>query len=194
MITLSKDYFLFLGVPPRFIDAHLSSPVHDGVIAWISKIIVGTERRNFLYLYGPTGTGKTYTAWATVMALLPEVQALEWTHPTPLLARSASNLMDNLRPEGQKVIYDCVEWDVGGLAPRVSVVLIDDLGTEKPSEFTITQLGTIINARYESGRPTIITTNIGPAFIADRIGDRAASRLAESSVTVYLDGEDRRRK
>ena len=72
------------------------------------------------------------------------------------------------------------------------LLLMDDLGVEKPSEWVREQLYTLINTRYLEGRPIIATSNTSLAQLEGRIGDRTCSRLSEMCETLHLGGKDRR--
>lgn len=77
------------------------------------------------------------------------------------------------------------------------ILFIDDLGTElrKPG-ITVKYLYLILNERMINNRPTVITTNLKLEDINDYYDERVASRIGnkETSVCIYLTGEDLRRK
>lgn len=73
------------------------------------------------------------------------------------------------------------------------MLLLDDLGAAKTSEWTAELTYRLINHRYEHLRPTLITTNLPTADLRTTLGDRIASRLAEMTQRVILTGPDRRR-
>ena len=87
------------------------------------------------------------------------------------------------------------------------VLVLDDLGAQKPNEWVWDTVALILNTRYNDKQTTIITTNYAdlPAgggaktdaeraarepTLGDRIGDRMRSRLAEMCVRVEMTGED----
>jgi DNA replication protein DnaC len=93
------------------------------------------------------------------------------------------------------------------------VLLLDELGAVKPSEWVWDTVSLILNTRYNDNRTTIITTNfaddpagsavrsLSPARAAtreetlgDRIGERMRSRLHEMCRIVRMDGTDFRQK
>jgi hypothetical protein len=74
------------------------------------------------------------------------------------------------------------------------ILLIDDLGADrKPTEFTEEVNFRLINHRYENHMPTLITSNLLPKEISERLGDRVTSRLIEMCQRVIFKGADRRR-
>ena len=88
------------------------------------------------------------------------------------------------------------EYEVKRLM-RIPLLLVDDLGTEKISEFTEEATYRILNERYNECRPLIITSNLpvanpnGPD-LKDQLGQRITSRLAQTTTVVAIGGNDRR--
>lgn len=74
------------------------------------------------------------------------------------------------------------------------LLILDDLGAAKQSEWTEEITYRLINRRYTDLLPTLLTTNLPTAALRDAVGDRVASRLAEMTTTVVLTGADRRRQ
>ena len=79
------------------------------------------------------------------------------------------------------------------LADTPQLLVLDDLGAEKPSDWVRERLYTIINRRYEHCRPTIVTSNLTIDQLAKQVGSRVASRLCELCEVVELQGTDRRK-
>ena len=72
---------------------------------------------------------------------------------------------------------------------------IDDLGAENRTDWVLEQLYSIVNARYESERAIVATTNLMPDELSERLGARTVSRLVEiCGDLIPLDGEDMRRE
>lgn len=135
-----------------------------------------------LLIVGPTGTGKTYRAYGAVRALLTRGVRLRRE------ATTTADLYARLRPRPG---HDA-ERNLQALA-RSPLLLLDDLGAAKTSEWTEELTYRLINHRYEHLRPTLITTNLPTAELRTVLGDRIASRLAEMTERVILTGPDRRR-
>ncbi|GGV01609.1 hypothetical protein GCM10010495_10900 [Kitasatospora herbaricolor] len=74
------------------------------------------------------------------------------------------------------------------------LLIIDDLGAAKATEWTEALTLRLVNHRYEYMLPTIFTTNLPLGDIRAALGDRTASRLAEMCERVILTGPDRRRR
>lgn len=136
-----------------------------------------------LLIAGPTGTGKTYQAYGAVRALLSRGVRLRWEVTT------TADLYARLRPRNG---HDA-ERDLQTLA-RCPLLLLDDLGAAKTSEWTEELTYRLINHRYEHMLPTLITTNLPIPELRTALGDRVASRLAEMTERIVLTGPDRRRR
>ena len=176
-------------IPPRF-KGVITLP--DPVAAWVAK---GREAQG-LYLAGQVGTGKTHTAWAALGAWCAETG----TYPRRAEERNAwdvpgspnviftrmTDLLDDLRPgdDSRQRIRDCQHADL---------LVIDDLGAEKASEWTQERFYSVIDHRYANCLPLIVTSNLPPSKLAEQTGDRAASRLAEMCTVFAMTGSDRRK-
>ena len=75
------------------------------------------------------------------------------------------------------------------------LLLVDDLGTEPlMRNITVEYLFLLINERMEAGLSTMVTTNLNPAQILERYGERVCSRLFDraSALAIRLEGKDLR--
>ncbi len=101
-----------------------------------------------------------------------------------------------LRPNGSP---GGTEHELRRLA-RIPLLLLDDLGSAKASEWVEEITYRLINERYNGLRPTIFTSNLpatapkgqGPD-LTSVLGDRIVSRLAEMTTIIPIVGADRRR-
>ena len=89
--------------------------------------------------------------------------------------------------------------DILGPVMRADLLVLDDLGAEKTSEWVEETLNLIVNTRYNEKRVTIVTSNYDdnpditdPDSLLFRIGFRMHSRLHEMCEFLYLDGADYR--
>lgn len=177
-------------IPPRF-RGPVGMPAE--VTAWVDR---GRDAQG-LYLTGQVGTGKTHTAWFTVghwclsTGTVPHtprntgVEGWSTAGPTVIFTRM-TDLLDDLRPgdHARQRVRDC---------QRAALLVIDDIGAEKPSEWTQERIYSIVDHRYANCMPLIVTGNLPPKQLGGQVGERAASRLAEMCVVVAMTGTDRRR-
>ncbi len=84
------------------------------------------------------------------------------------------------------------EKDIVEFFTRTPFLVLDDLGTEKASEFSTLMLYLIINRRCTSGKTTIITSNLDLDQIRDRLSDRISSRIKGMCKEINVAGNDKR--
>ncbi len=78
------------------------------------------------------------------------------------------------------------------LTEEAPLLVLDDLGAEKPSDWVREQLYVIINRRYENMLPTIVTTNCTTQELVERVGQRTVSRLIEMTTPYKITAKDYR--
>lgn len=145
-------------------------------------IIPTISRGRSLLLLGPTGVGKTHQAYGAVRQLAVSGVSVTW------VATSSADLYAALRPRNG---VD-TETEFRRYA-HARLLLVDDLGAAKSSEWTEEINFRLVNHRYENQLPTLMTSNVLPKQLADRLGDRVASRLTEMCDRAVITGTDRRR-
>lgn len=140
-----------------------------------------------LVINGPVGTGKTGVAVGALYQLHMQGYRVGW--------RSAIELKDDFRQEERGRF---AEWRPGQPTieqlKRLDCLLLDDLGGEKMTEYVAERFYVILNARHSARRPTIITTNLTGSAVAERLGQRLASRLRDNCVSFAAKGPDYRTK
>lgn len=163
------------------------------VIAWVRALVehaMGARRvvpavvtGPSLLLLGATGTGKTHQAYGAIRALAVTGLRVTWR------IVSAADLYAGVRPRSGV--------DTEGIFQRYAaapLLVLDDLGAAKGTEWTEELNYRLINHRYEHELPTLITSNVPPRVLGDALGERVTSRLDEMTTRVVLKGDDRRRK
>jgi DNA replication protein DnaC len=134
-----------------------------------------------LLLLGSTGVGKTHQAYGVLRYLAAA------DTPTAWATTSAADMYAALRPRhGVDSETEFRKY------AHAQLLMIDDLGAAKPSEWTEEINFRLVNHRYENRLPTIITSNVLPRELTDRVGERVASRLVGMSDRVVIRGGDRR--
>ena len=78
------------------------------------------------------------------------------------------------------------------LAKQSTVLVLDDLGTEKITEWAREKLLQLINYRMNYQLATIITSNLSMSDISERLGERIHSRLKAMCEEIKIVGKDRR--
>lgn len=136
-----------------------------------------------LLLCGTVGTGKSFLAASIANALIDQ--------GTPCLMTNFSRIISRISEKfgGDQKYLDNLN--------RFDLLIIDDLGAERDTEFTWEKVMDVIDARYRAGLPLIITTNLSMRQLSDQSDirrQRVYSRLREMCVFLEVQGTDRRGK
>lgn len=131
---------------------------------------------------GPVGTGKTHLACVLLRgAAERQMGGRYWSVP---------QLLDEIRARfGEK------GEQAHAFARRVSdehLLLLDDLGAERATDWATTELAKLIDYRYQRGLATLVTTNLTLRDVAEYLGERTADRMAEWQ-WVHVGGQSHRR-
>lgn len=165
------------GIPPIFRKATADT---ESYLEWI-------RGGGSIVFSGGVGTGKTYLSCAIGLAALKEMTV----HFTSI-GKIKRAILSHEAPD-EKLYRQMAGYDL---------LILDDLGKEKPSDWLLELTFGVIDQRYERGKPVVITTNYTSAKLADRLsagGDRTTadaicSRLYEMCAgnPIELAGGDRR--
>lgn len=135
------------------------------------------------YIYGGNGTKKTLLAMAVsrkLIALGCEVKVA--IVPT---------LLENMRNRSSE------DRDLTSKLENCEVLVLDDLGKESATAYACERLFDIVNRRYNAMAPVIVTSNYSLTEVSKHLpeggaGSAIASRLAEMTKRIHMDGEDGR--
>lgn len=141
------------------------------------------KRGKGLLLYGPVGTGKTYAAACIANELISQGR--------PCLVTNFARITNTLQGmfEGKQRYLDDFN--------RLDLLVIDDLAAERDTSYMNEMIFNIIDSRYRSGKPLIVTTNLTQAELTAPVSvdrRRVYSRLFEMCVPIEVKGTDRRGK
>lgn len=173
-----------VGISRRF----SAAAVDDGQCAAYLRRF-GDVRGDGLYIYGGVGAGKTALANALAREFADAGYRVILTTTIGMLEK----IQDTYGTEASslKACHGYGECDV---------LVLDDLGKESASAWSMMTLFQVLNMRYEAMLPTIATTQYAPGAIAKRLGrggeretaEAIASRLRGTMEVVHLAGGDRR--
>lgn len=133
-----------------------------------------------LIFSGSTGTGKTFLTNCIAKELLEAGHSVIYFSSFQLFDILARNTFSR-SPESSSDYQNIFGCDL---------LIIDDLGTEMPNSFTISQFFQCLNVRLQRSRSTIISTNLSLGEIADIYSERISSRITSSFTLLKLFGED----
>ncbi|MEU1088693.1 ATP-binding protein [Streptomyces sp. NPDC005892] len=181
---------LSVGMPPHY-QAAIAD--HPQVLAWVrdvARVAVAPSRGArrqvavgpSLLMAGVVGAGKTHQAYGAIRLLVQGGIGVRWR------ATAAADLYADLRPRpGVDSERELAAYS------RVPLLIIDDLGAAKASEWVEEVTYRLINRRYNHMLPTLITTNLAIKDLKVYLGDRVTSRLAQMTTRVEFEPVDRRR-
>jgi DNA replication protein DnaC len=192
-------------IPKRYEHCELSNFEFDGAHRGLASARLAACRfvedypidNTGLLIIGSIGVGKTHLAAGIVKELIRSkgISCLFYDY-RELLKQIQNSYNDSVKATELEVLRPVFETEV---------LLLDELGAVKPTDWVWDTVSLILNTRYNDKRTTIITTNFddkpagfvaGPRGAArdetlgDRIGERMRSRLHEMCRIVKMDGED----
>ena len=141
------------------------------------------ENRGLL-LFGSVGTGKTFTAACIANALLEQGVPVLMTNFSRIL-----NALSGLYSEEKNQYIDSLN--------QYSLLIIDDLGIERSTEFALEQVFNVIDSRYRSKLPLIVTTNMTLEELKnpqDLTRSRIYDRVLERCVPLRINNQNIRQR
>lgn len=195
--TVTVNPFEKVRVPKRYISCHINSykPAHPSQERAARFAMQFTQEypavdQGVLFM-GPVGVGKTHLAVSILKGLTERGFSCLFYEFGALLKEIQDSYNANTHTS-----------ELGVLAPvlNAEVLVLDELGASKPTDWVRDTMAHIINTRYNENRFTIFTTNYLDAkanerdeSLEDRIGVRLRSRLFEMCKTIEIGGPDFRR-
>ena len=155
------------GGTPRTFDNFLGRPGTDDMLAAARKF-ADRQGPKMLVLVGQTGTGKSHLLEAIGRHVLESGRTVRYDLASTFLNR----LRHTYDSDSGEDVHDLTAW-----YQRRFIVLLDDIGMESATAWVREQLTTLVEERLHSGGWMALATNLSKASMADRMGDRMASRL-----------------
>lgn len=156
------------------------------------------KERNGLFISGTYGTGKTHLACSIANQLM--------RGGTPVICMTMIDLLAKIKNTFD-TSENATEAAMMRLYEDVPLLIIDDMGSEQATEWGITRIYSIINARYEAYMPTIVTTNYTGEELIRRMtpsyggkpgdmrnAEKTLDRLREMCVGIEMSWESWRTK
>ena len=148
----------------------------------------GGDWRSGAYIVGPVGVGKTHMAARMAKQALSENASVKFLTGGEFLR----SIRDTFGGEGS-------EGDILSKLRSCDLLVLDDLGKDKPTDWAVSMLFQLIDARYNEELPTVVTSQYERDELLRRLSAGEAdtaraivSRLFEMCPRIRLDGKDRR--
>ena len=147
-----------------------------------------------IWFMGGTGTGKTTLGMLIASEALKAGKSVGIYFAPKLLTRIRQTYQEAETENAYALFFERVT--------SVDLLYIDDLGSERRTDWVVEQLYAVVNERYENQKPLLVTSNAGsevvdegPRQLTEQIGSRTVSRLIEiCGDPLPLLGEDHRSK
>ncbi|BAL19598.1 MULTISPECIES: ATP-binding protein [Bacillales] len=138
-----------------------------------------------LLLWGEPGNGKTHLAAAIVNELSKKGYIVVFQSVPELLQRIRSTFNSENKENETQIMRALLECDL---------LILDDIGAEKTTEWVEEKLFNIIDGRYRKELPTLYTSNLEPKELKHQVGKRSYDRMVETSLTVKNEAASYRRE
>lgn len=204
------------GVPPRLEHASLDNyrptcaeqeRALQKCRSYAANGLENIARGHGLFLQGPVGTGKSHLVASVLRAMLVNNTGCFGKPPgrfnfvgEPVYTGyycSMVSVIDLLGQLRESFSSDRMRLAAQQLMHRCrtnAVVVLDDIGAEKPTDWVEEQLYALIDLRYRMQRSTFFTTNCTMKELEVQIGSRSFSRIFEMCEGVRVGGEDWRKR
>lgn len=135
-----------------------------------------------LYLEGPCGTGKTHLAIAIALAII--------NTGVPVICKTSIDILGDIKRCYERN-SEVTEEEVLEAYKTVDLLIIDDLGKEQVTEWSVPVLYSILNERYEALLPTIITTNYNTSALAEKLSAKGDTETAAAIISRFVESYKR---
>ena len=154
---------------------------YNSCAAYANREDIFSSNRNSLLIFGGYGTGKTHLAAAISNELIDR--------GIPVLFGTFADHLEHIREEFDKT----GKRQYLSLMKNTSMLVLDDVGKERLTDWAKEVLFNVINFRYEHKLPFILTTNYNEQQLGNYIGGAVYSRMCEMCTAVTTSGKDYRK-
>ena len=180
--TALNELLIGSGITPRFADSTLDNFTTGAVLekvralstcqSYVDQFDENYNAGRSLILSGNIGTGKTHLASGVVQQVIRKFGAVAVIVSASEIIRIAKGAM----VRGA----DYTERDVIAELAGLDLLVIDEIGAQKGSDYELGLLHEVVDRRYQLVRPTVVVSNLPASTLGQFIGDRALDRLRQN--------------
>lgn len=138
------------------------------------------DRRENLLLFGTTGCGKTFLTHCVAKEIMESIHSVLYLTATEFVDAQMAYVLS--KTDENAMLCEQIQ--------NCDLLIIDDLGTERNTEFVISQLFVCLNERILNQKSTIISTNFNLEEIKNHYTERTFSRISNHYKMIRLAGDD----
>lgn len=138
-----------------------------------------------ILLWGSPGNGKSHLVAAAANELSAKGKTVVFQTAAELLERIRHTFRQKNTETEREIIEALTHCDV---------LVLDDIGAEKISDWVLDVMFRIVDGRYRQNKPILYTTNYKPSQLLNRLGERIYDRMIETSTIVENQGTSYRRE
>ena len=178
-----KDFSLFnLNYYPDTVPAGASvsvrnkmEQIHKYCVTYANNF---NEKSGSILMSGATGLGKTFLSLSIASAVIDKGYGVIYSSAQNLLNTLEKEKFSNSETNTLNDIFEC------------DLLIIDDLGTEFSTSFTVSTVYNIINTRINTCKPVIISTNLSLSELQEMYSERVVSRFIGEYTILKFAGND----
>lgn len=175
---------------PQYLQARIEKDdrknvkISNAILRYTNKWDEMLEKNMGILFYGNVGRGKTFYAACIANRLLDK--------GIPVLMTNIPALITAMTKD-----FESDKAKILSRISSVSLLVLDDLGVERDTTYSAEKLQEIVDTRYRSGKPLIVTTNLTPDELKnpeDLRYKRVYDRILEMCFPILVEGDSRRQE
>ena len=163
------------GVTPRTFENFNLREGAEAAYRAVVDFVYGSKGPHLITLTGQVGTGKTHLLEAAARVQLELGHTVRYDYVPDLLRELRGSFDDG------PSLHELVEWRQG-----MDLLILDDLGAEKASDWVTQELTSLVDRRYREGARLLVATNLDQAGVKEHSGERLSDRLWDRGETIAV--------
>ena len=169
----------------------LSIKAYNECLAYVRNLEENLKQGKGLFITGNVGAGKTHLI-AAMIDYIARMTKRRKKRVLIIFTTSVDMLAEIKYSFDRKIKDNETTEELMNNLENCSLLIIDDLGSEKTTDWANELFYKIIDYRYSNLKPVIITTNLTDQELKEKISERLVSRIHEMCKGIKLTGKDYR--